>query len=71
MVWANNRLYVCDTVQFKVFVYGPDGAQLGSFGAKGKGDSQFYGLQGIAVTPDGRVWVADIGTRIEVFEEVK
>ena len=38
------------------------------FGSEGKGAGQFEGPAGIAVTPDGSIWVADqLNDRLEQF----
>jgi DNA-binding beta-propeller fold protein YncE len=61
---GNNRV--------QVFKEGPDGKYeyLTQFGSTGTDDGQFESPQGIAVGPQGDVWVADISNhRVQVFTE--
>jgi len=66
----NGDLYVTDTGNARVVVYGPDGTFRREFGTKGTGPNQFDEPVGIAVSADGtRVYVADsTNARISVFD---
>lgn len=66
---TNDRIYVTDTGNERVQVFGMDGTFITAFGGFGEGDGQFVEPTGIAVAPDGRVWVADSGnSRLQVFD---
>lgn len=65
---TDDRIFVTDTGNERVQVFGRDGTFLTSFGGFGFGAGQFVEPTGIAVGPDGNVWVADSGNaRIQVF----
>lgn len=66
----DGALYVTDTGNARVVVYGSDGTFRREFGSKGTGPSQLNEPVGIAVTADGaRVYVADSGNaRISIFD---
>ena len=63
-------LYVTDTGNARVVVYGPDGTFRREFGTKGTGPSQLDEPVGIAVSADGtRIYVADsTNARISIFD---
>ena len=67
---ANGDVYVTDTGNARVVVYGPDGAFRREFGTKGTGPSQLDEPVGIALSADGtRVYVADsANARISIFD---
>ena len=69
-IGPNGDLYVTDTGNARVVVYGPDGAFRREFGSKGTGSGQFDEPVGIAVSADGaRVYVADsANARISIFD---
>lgn len=48
--------------------YDPEGKQLGEWGGPGSGPGRFESLSGVAVAPNGHVYVADTGNnRIQYF----
>jgi subtilisin family serine protease len=62
------RLYVADTGNDRIQVFGEDGAHLHTFGTRGGGIGQFLEPAGIALDEAGLVYVADTGNdRIQVF----
>ncbi len=69
-------VYVVDAGNHHVQFFDPTGTFLGEWGSRGSGDGEFEGgdepwggLFGIAVAPDGTVYVADIGNhRIQYFD---
>ena len=69
-VGPNGDLYVTDTGNGRVVVYGPDGTFRREFGSKGAAPGQLDEPVGIAVSADGsRVYVADSNNaRIAVFD---
>ncbi len=71
IAWANNRLYVMDIKLFKLVVYSADGTELGSNLMYGNGDSQVVAPTGMTVGPDGKVYIADRGSKVVVLEEAK
>ncbi len=65
----NGRLYVTDSQEDQVRVYGPNGEYLFSFGSPGSGEGEFDFPAGIAFDPvQSEVYVADQGNaRVQVF----
>ena len=64
------RIYVTDVHAGKVVVFDMDGKHLFSFGAQGTGLGQLYAPTGIAIAPNGDVFVAEfLNTRIHVFDQ--
>jgi DNA-binding beta-propeller fold protein YncE len=69
---AAGNLLVSDTGNERVLEFAPDGTPLGSFGSAGSGPGQFQEPVGIAVAPDGTIYVADTWNgRIQVFDAGK
>jgi len=65
---STGNLYVADFFGNKVVKYSADGSVLIEFGSEGKGAGQFEGPAGIAVLPDGSIWVADqLNNRLQQF----
>jgi uncharacterized protein (TIGR03663 family) len=65
---TNDEIYVVDTGNERVEVFGPDGSFKRAFGGKGTGPGQLSEPVGIAVGPDGLIYVADSANgRISVF----
>jgi DNA-binding beta-propeller fold protein YncE len=64
----NNEIYVVDTGNERVQVFGLDGTFIRAFGGYGTAPSQFIEPVGIAIDSEGHVYVADSGNaRISVF----
>jgi uncharacterized protein (TIGR03663 family) len=67
---TDTEVYVVDTGNERVEVFGPDGSFKRAFGGKGSGPGQLREPVGVAVGPDGLVYVADSGNaRISVFTQ--
>ena len=65
---VGDEIFVTDTGNERVQVFGKDGTFLRAFGGFGTGDGQLQEPTGIAVGPDGNIWVADSGNgRLSVF----
>ena len=65
-----SEVYVVDTGNERVQVFGPDGSFKRTFGGNGSGPNQLLEPVGIALGPDGRVYVADTNNgRISVWDK--
>ncbi len=62
-------MYVTDTGNKRVQVFGLDGTFIRMFGGAGSGPGQFNEEVGLALDADGNVWVADTwNNRIQELE---
>jgi uncharacterized protein (TIGR03663 family) len=67
---TDTEIYVVDTGNERVEVFGPDGSFKRAFGGKGNGPGQLSEPVGVTIGPDGLVYVADSGNaRISVFAQ--
>lgn len=63
-----DEIYVTDTGNERVQVFGTDGTFLRAFGGYGSEPGQLLEPTGIVTGPDGNIWVADSGNgRVSVF----
>jgi DNA-binding beta-propeller fold protein YncE len=63
------RLLAVDTGHHRVVVYDADGHETGAFGERGDGPGQFNFPTGVAVGPEGTIYVSDsLNFRVEVFD---
>ena len=64
---STGRVFVTEAYGIQVFE--SDGTFVRQWGGSGSGDGQFMLPKGVALAPDGRVFVADTGNhRIQIFE---
>ncbi|MNL85272.1 NHL repeat protein [compost metagenome] len=50
-------------------IFDPQGQPVTAFGSKGKGEGEFAGPEGIALSPDDWLYVSDRGNaRVQVFQ---
>ncbi len=56
---GRGNLYVADTKNHRIQVFGPRGEFLREFGRKGSGEGELNEPCGLAADADGEVWVAD------------
>ena len=68
---SGTDLYVADTEHHVVRIFDAYGAlkgTLGTYGVSGKDNQHLNGPAGVAVGPDGRIWVSDTqNNRVQVF----
>lgn len=65
---AHGRIYVVDSMNFRVQVFSPDGAFLRSVGSLGRSFGNFARPKGIALDDDGNLYVADAAfNNIQIF----
>jgi DNA-binding beta-propeller fold protein YncE len=71
---SGGEVLVADTHYHRILRYSPDGRLLARFGGPGKGPGEFLYPVGIAVAPDGTIYVSEYGgndaggnDRIQVF----
>lgn len=56
---SSGVVYVSDIADARVWVFGPDGRSLPSVGRKGRGPGEFTSPTGLAIGPDGKLYVRD------------
>ncbi len=61
------RIYASDVMQTHVVVFSPDGSRLATIGRKGQGPGEFEGPSGLALCPDGTLYVRDVSHGIAHF----
>ena len=63
------RLYVTDTLNFRIQIFDPDGAPLGAFGTLGDTPGSLNRPKGIGVDDEGHVYVADTSfNNFQIFD---
>jgi DNA-binding beta-propeller fold protein YncE len=63
------NIYLLGTFNNAVFKFSPDGRYLNKFGGEGDGPGKFLAPLAIAVDGQGRIYVSDSGTGIQVFDQ--
>ena len=67
---ADGRLYVTDTMNFRVQVFDADGGFLSAFGKLGDGAGDFDKPKGVAVDSAGHVYVVEgLNDVVQIFDE--
>ncbi|HZE97045.1 MAG TPA: SMP-30/gluconolactonase/LRE family protein [Planctomycetota bacterium] len=69
LVDSKGEIWVADTHYHRVLHYSPDGDLLSEFGTEGTGPGQLLYPTGLAIGPDGSIYVSEYGgnDRIQVF----
>lgn len=66
---ADGNLLVADSGTNRIRVFSPQGENIKSFGKRGEGEGEFQEPVGLAVMPNGDIWVADVGNaRLQRFD---
>ncbi len=60
---SGGRIYVLDRVTRRIVVFDTSGTRLLTIGAGGSGPAEFVSPAGLAVAPDGAIFVHDVGKR--------
>ena len=63
---GQGNVYASDFLAVTIWVFGSDGGSLGSFGRDGEGPGEFEAPTGIAIGPNGRLYVRDV-SRVSIF----
>ena len=65
---ARGGFYVADLLEHRIDKFDPNGTQIGSWGSKGLGKTEFFQPRDVEVDDEGRVLVVDHGNhRLMVF----
>lgn len=69
-VGEDGTLYVADTHYFRVMAFDSEGNEKMRFGRFGQGPGEFVYTTGVAIGPEGRIYVSESGgnDRIQVFD---
>jgi len=69
-VGEDGKLYVADTHYFRIMVFDAEGNEQFRFGRFGQEDGQFIYTTGVALGPEGRIYVSESGgnDRVQVFD---
>ena len=62
----NDNVYASDFLAITVWIFGSDGSALGRFGREGEGPGEFNAPTGVAIGPNGHLYVRDV-VRVSEF----
>ncbi len=66
----DGRLYIVDTLNFRIQIISPDGEFISAFGEVGNTPGSFYRPKGVSLDSDGHVYVTDAAfSNIQIFEQ--
>ncbi|MFQ5804168.1 MAG: 6-bladed beta-propeller [Candidatus Methylomirabilales bacterium] len=69
-IGPEGRLYVADTMNFRIQIFDPDGRFLSTFGRLGDNPGEFARPKGIAVDSEGHIYVSDAAfNNVQIFDE--
>ena len=69
-VSQDGRIFVSDSLNFRVQIFTPDGKFLNTFGIAGTGPGFFSRPKGIAVDSEGNIYVVDaLFDNVQIFDE--
>jgi len=64
----DNKVYISDFSQDKIYIYSDDGKYLNSIGDSGSGEGSFYGPTSMTVDEQGNLYIIDSGNvRVQKF----
>ena len=70
LAFAGDRLFVNDTMNFRIQIFSPDGKHLETFGKHGTGSGYFIQPKGVAIDSEGHVYVADaMANQVQIFDQ--
>ena len=65
---SNDTVYICDTSNHRICIFGSSGTLFHSFGTKGSSPGQFSSPYGITVDKSGLIYVCDCNNgRVQIF----
>lgn len=68
-VTAQGRIYIADSLNFRIQILSPDLKTIGEFGAPGNAPGSFSRPKGVAVDSDGHVYVIDaLFDNVQIFD---
>ena len=64
----NGEVFVADTGNYHVVIFSPDGQLVRTIGSRGCGPGEFSNPTGVAISPDGQLYVSDqLNHRVQVL----
>ncbi|MEW8416200.1 MAG: hypothetical protein AB2690_02955, partial [Candidatus Thiodiazotropha endolucinida] len=70
LAFFDQRLFVNDTMNFRIQSFDNNGLHLKTFGKQGNASGYFTQSKGLALDSDGHIYVADaLANRIQIFDQ--